>query len=108
MSLAIATNVDVLSEPMLCYLAFAERPDSYPTPKREPLEHAVDLTEITRVRLVRPHAGSVSSELEAVASAGVVQLGSGRECFVELGFDGESHGKITDFRSVRIPGAVGH
>ena len=98
LSLAIATNVNVLTEPMLCYLAFAQRPDSYPTPKRPPLEHAAGLSEITRVELVGPHVRNASPELKAVASAGIVQLRSGTECFVELGFDGESHSKITDFR----------
>ena len=43
----VASNVDVLTEPMLCYLAFARRSDAYPSSRRQPLEHAAGLRAMT-------------------------------------------------------------
>src|SRR5439155_22498135 len=91
-SFGVATNADVLTEPMLCYLAFGQRPDIYPAAKRQPLEHAAGLREITRVELVSPHAGGPSPELRAVTHADLVRLRSGTRYLVELGFDGELKG----------------
>ena len=101
LSIAVGTNARVLTEPMLFYLAFAQRPDSSPTANRQhrqPLEHAAALGEITRAEFVSPHAGSLSPELQAATEAGLVQLSAGAEYLLELGFDGELQGRRADFR----------
>jgi hypothetical protein len=97
-SFGVATNADVLTEPMLCYLAFGRRPDSFPAANRQPMEHSAGLREIARVELVSPHAGAPSPELRAVIRAGLARLRSGAMYLVELGFDGEVEGRQADFR----------
>ena len=80
----IGQNSDVLTEPMLVYLPFAQRPDSHPCDKRQPLEHSAGLREISSIELVTPHAHSLSNELAALAKAGLVRVLSGAEYFIEL------------------------
>ena len=98
LSIHVATNANVLTEPMLFYLPFARRPDGYPSAKRPPLEHRAGLREMTRLELASPHADRLSPEITAVTSAGLAQLRTGSEYLVELGFDGESRGQQADFR----------
>jgi hypothetical protein len=94
----IGSNVELLTEPMLCYLDFAQRPDRYPPGKRARMDHAVGFSEITRAEFVTPHAESASPTLRAAMAEGSVQLRSGAEYLVELGFDGEQHGQRADCR----------
>ncbi len=94
----IASNVDVLTEPMLCYLAFAQRSDAYPPARRQPLQHAAGLREITRAELVSPHADSLSPSLRGLVETGLILLRPGTRYLVELGFDGEFRGKRADCR----------
>jgi hypothetical protein len=98
MSIAVATNSDVLTEPMLFQISFAQRPDGYSAQKSQPLEHSVGLREITRVELVSPAANNPSPELQAVLDTNQVKLRIGTEYFVELGFDEEVQGQQVDFR----------
>ena len=94
----MATNTDVLVDPMLFYLAFARRADSYPSGQRQPLEHAADLREMTRVELISPHAQRASPELRAAVDANLLRLRAGAEYALEVGFDGELRGRRADFR----------
>jgi hypothetical protein len=98
MSIAVGTNSDVLTEPMLFQISFGQRPDRYSDQKSQPLEHGVGLREITRVELVSPAANNPSPELQAVLETNQVKLRIGTEYFVELGFDGEVQGQLVDFR----------
>jgi hypothetical protein len=98
LSIQVAKNVDVLAEPMLFLLAFAQPPDSYPATKRQLLDHRCGLRELTRVEVVRPDAGKLSPEFQAVINANLVRLRAGTKDLLELGFDGESRGKSVDFR----------
>ena len=97
-SIAVGTNSDVLTEPMLFQISFSQRPDRYSGQKSQPLEHGVGLREITRVELVSPAANNPSPELQAVLETNQVKLRIGIEYFVELGFDGEVQGQQVDFR----------
>jgi hypothetical protein len=97
-SFHVGTNASVLKEPMLFYLPFSRRPDSDSAPKRQVVEHAAGLRELTRVELISPHAESLSTAFEALLSTGVVRRRAGAGQFVELGFDGESKGRMADFR----------
>lgn len=94
----VATNSDVLTEPMLFHLEFAQRPDGYPAAQRQPLAHGVCLHEVTRLELVGPHVEKLSAELQAVADTSLVRLRFGAEELMDLGFDGEPQGSVEDFR----------
>ncbi len=98
LSIDMGTNADLLTEPLLFYLSFAKRPDSYPCSRRQPMDHTAGLREITRLELVSPHANHVSRELKAVVDARLLRLRSGTEYLVEFGFDGEHQGQKWDFR----------
>jgi Glyoxalase-like domain len=97
-SFSVATNAGVLTEPMLFYLAFAQRTDNSSNTNRQPVEHAAGLGEISRTELVTPHADSLSPELQAATNARLVQLSAGAEYLLELGFDGELQERTADFR----------
>jgi hypothetical protein len=96
--ISVATNSDVLTEPMLFQIPWGKRPDRYPAEKSPPLEHGVGFREITRVELVSPVANNPSPELQAVIDTNQLKLRLGSEYCIELGFDGEMQGKQTDFR----------
>jgi hypothetical protein len=96
MAIPVATNASVLTEPMLFYLSFAQRPDSYSAAKAEPLEHNRGLREVTRVRLILPQS-SMSEELRATANTKLIDIQTGPVYLMELGFDGESYGQHQDF-----------
>jgi hypothetical protein len=98
LSIAVGTNSDVLTEPMLFQTPFGKRPDRYPIEKAQPLEHNPRLREITRVELVTPVADRPSPEFQAVINTNQVRVRVGVEYCVELGFDGEVQGHEVDFR----------
>lgn len=98
LSISVATNADVLTEPMLFYIPFGKRQDSYPPDKAQPLQHTIPLREVTRVELVTPHANALSPELQSLVDAGLICVRSGTVYALELGFDGELHGKQVDFQ----------
>jgi hypothetical protein len=97
-SFHVGTNADVLNEPALFYLPFSRRPDSQSTPRRHVMEHAVGFRELTRVELISPHGDGLSPAFEALLSTGAIRRRSGARQLVELGFDGESKGRVADFR----------
>lgn len=98
MSIAVGSNSDVLTEPMLFQIPFGQRPDSYPTEKMQPLNHRMGVREITRVELVSPATNDPSPELQALIDTNQVKLRAGVAYCVELGFDGEMQGQQVDFR----------
>jgi hypothetical protein len=98
LSFGIAKNSEVMAEPFLCYLKSGQRPDRYATNRQQPLRHAAPIREITRVSLVSPHADKVSPELKEVIGAELIELRHGENHCVEIGFGGESHGELADFR----------
>ena len=97
MSIAVGTNSDVLTEPMLFQTPFGKRPDKYSAEKSQPLDHRVGLREITRVELIYPDANNPSPELQSVIDTNQIKVRVGETYFVELGFDGELQGNRVDF-----------
>ena len=97
-SISVGTNSEAIAEPMLFQTPFGKRPDRFPTQKQQPLNHPLNLREITRVELVSPAASRPSPELQAVANTGQVKLRFGEEYCIELGFDGEDKRQQADFR----------
>jgi hypothetical protein len=98
MSIAVGTNSDILTEPMLFQTTFGKRPDRYSAEKAQPLDHGIGLREITRVELISPVANNPSPELQAVIDTHQIKLRVGSEYYIELGFDREVHGQQLDFR----------
>jgi hypothetical protein len=99
-SLQVATNAEVVTEPMLFYLPFLHRPEARPGTEVRKVEHKAGLPEITRVELLTPCGSSLSPALEAVVGTGFVRMRTGKEHLVEVGFDGESLGRTADCRPV--------
>jgi hypothetical protein len=97
-SFQVATNCAVLTEPMLFYLPFVQRPDARPSSERQRVQHNAGLREITRVEMLSPSADNLSPALTSVLSAGLVQVRKGKEYLVEVGSDGESLGRAADCR----------
>ena len=102
-SIAVGTNSEILTEPMLFQIPFGQRPDQAPVEKAQPLKHPLGLCEITRIEVVLPSANpgfceQVSSELQAVVDTHRVKLRGGTDYGLELGFDGERQGQQIDFR----------
>ena len=98
LSISVGTNSDNLAEPMLFQTPFGKRPDRFPAEKTQPLNHHLNLREVTRVELISPAANRPSPELHAVVKTGQVKLRAGDEYCCELGFDGEQKGQQVDFR----------
>ena len=98
LSIAVGTNSNVLTEPMIFQIPFGKRPDQYPTEKAQPLQHRVGLREITRIELVSPTADNSSPEFQAVIDTNQLRVRVGVEYCVELGFDWEVQGHQVDFR----------
>jgi hypothetical protein len=96
--IAVGTNSEILTEPMLFQTPFGQRPDRYPAQKAQPLDHPVGFREITRVELVSPAANRPSQELQALVDTDRVELRLGEEYCVDLGFDGEVQRQHVDFR----------
>ncbi|AFY99746.1 VOC family protein [Calothrix sp. PCC 6303] len=98
LSIAVGTNSDILTEPMLFQTPFGKRPDQFHPEKAQPLEHPVGFREITRIEVISPVANTPSPELKAVVDTHQVQLRSGIKYCLELGFDGEVKGQQVDFQ----------
>ena len=98
LSIAVGTNSNILTEPMLFQTPFGKRPDHFSPEKAQPIEHTIGLQEITRVELISPQASSISSELQAVLSTKQIKLRTGKTYCLELGFDQEVKGQQRDCR----------
>jgi hypothetical protein len=98
LTIAIANNSEMLTEPMFFQTPFGKRPDQQPIEKRRPFVHPIGLQEMTRVELVSPMADYPSSEMRSVLEESEIKLRFGEEYWIELGFDGESQGEQIDFR----------
>jgi Glyoxalase-like domain len=97
-SIAIGTNSDRLTEPMLFQTPFGKRPDLYSPDRLQPLNHPLGVREITRVELISPATDPLSPELQAANDTGSIGCRSGGVYCVELGFDGEVQGNRLDLR----------
>jgi hypothetical protein len=98
MSIQVAANAGMLSEPMLFYLPFARRPDRYPADRRPAMEHATGLREIFSIGLTGPRLLDVSPELKASIEAGLLSWRRDADWGVELSFDGEKAKRQADLR----------
>jgi hypothetical protein len=91
-TIQVATNAAELAEPMLFYLPFARKPDAVPT------EHPAALRKITRLDFFSPLGAKQSAALKAVSKIDVFRVRPGPKFLLDLGFDGELHRQLVDFR----------
>jgi hypothetical protein len=99
LSIAIATNSDVLTEPLLFQIPFGKRPDQRPPAKVQPLDHPLGFREITRVEIITPATATPSPELQTFLNNNHIKIRNGLNYCIELGFDGERQGQQMDLRS---------
>ena len=91
----------IVTEPLLCFMTFGRRSDSYETSRRQPLVHAAGCQTITRVRVSRPRDGPNVIELSNVErDCPCLSFVPGDENLVEVGFDEEQKGHSADFRPI--------
>lgn len=89
----IGANSEQLAEPMLFYLPFATRPDTWAEQGRAPMRHRLGLHEITRLCWIRPNQVVLSAELNTVLDSGALSVRTGAAHALEIGFDHERVGK---------------
>ncbi len=99
LSIAVATNSEVLTEPMLFQIPFGKRPDQLSPEKAQPLDHPIGFREITRVEIITPVATPPSPELQIFLDNNHIKIRNGLNYCIELGFDGERQGQQMDLRS---------
>ena len=97
-SIQIATNAEVLAEPMLFYLSFATGPNARPDARRQRIEHSAGLGKISYTQIMGPISQTLSPALAAAVKAGLVHMTFATEYLLEISFDGESAGQTKDFR----------
>lgn len=82
-------------EPLWFFMESGRAPAEAPVERRQPLEHACGLREISGVRVV---CGSPGPVTRAIAKAGVIEVESGAADLMEVTFDGNLAGLRADFR----------
>jgi hypothetical protein len=89
-------NSSVIAEPLLFYLAFGQRPDT--AGSHYPMTHATGLREITALRIQGLQQAPMSPALNASVQSGMMTWSAGLQHHMEIGFDGETQGKVIDLR----------
>jgi hypothetical protein len=90
-AIEVATGT-ALTDPELFYIASAGRPDQV---RRQPIDHALPLREVSRVEIRVPEPPSAA--VRSAEAAGLLGLREG-DYLMELVFDGESAGRHADLR----------
>ncbi len=95
----VGENAAVLAEPLLFYLVFGRRPDRVDkADSHHLLNHAAGFREVTALRLSNMQYGPLSPALHAVVQTGIIAMLPDSQYVMEIGFDGETHGEVMDFR----------
>lgn len=85
------------SLPLLFFLAFGRRPDSFDDSRRQPMSHPSDVRTITRVSVTSPAlSGAPWTSVESQVPE--LKFKSGEPPLMEVEFDHQHRGAITDFR----------
>ena len=92
----VADNAAVIEEPMLFYLAFAQRPAAAQV--TQPLDHPIGFQEVTALKVVSPSRGPVSKAAAALERLDIATFVRGDAHGIEIEFDGGVQGDTRDFR----------
>ncbi|MYM41076.1 VOC family protein [Duganella qianjiadongensis] len=87
-----------LHEPMWFFLAQALAPAQAAPARRQPLQHALGLCNISAVTLTVATDADWSPAAQAASSGGAITLQRGTSHLLELSFDGAKHGRHIDLR----------
>lgn len=98
-SIAIATNSDNLSEPLIFISPATQKPPNYPLERRPSLVHKVGLKEITALQVTLPGVKKFSPEVITLINLGLLQFLLGNFYQLEIEFDNAKEGKSQDFGS---------
>lgn len=95
----IASNEDFPTEPMLFEMPFfGIAPKNYPLEKQQPLTHAREYHELTKVTLTLPApVNDFSPALKKVLNESIVRISEGETYLVSLEFDDGKQGGLRDF-----------
>lgn len=94
----VAENSVHLDEPLLFYIPFGGRPDTFPPERQQPLAHPAGIKAITSLRFNLPQTRPLSPALAALEQAGLVQFSLGQDSLAEVTFDQAQQGQAADFR----------
>lgn len=98
LAISVADNANLVVEPMLFYIPFGRRQDTYPSHKAEPLQDSVDLCEVTTVTLSTPFADTLSPGLEALSNRGLLHVQQSSRYHLTLTFNGMNQGYNYSFQ----------
>ncbi len=87
-----------LTEPMWFYLAQATAPAAAPAERRQPLEHALGVQELSAVSITVPGNAAWSEAAQAASTSGQLHLQRGDAHLLELTFDHGRQGRHYDCR----------
>ncbi len=96
-SIPVATNSELIHEPLIFCLPTAVRPEHYPADRQQPLTHSAGLRAITGVVLSMPMVQSPSAALRYLHDAGLVVLRGGARYTMQIEFDGGKQGEERSF-----------
>ncbi|MEH2395648.1 MAG: hypothetical protein V7K21_29700 [Nostoc sp.] len=86
-SIAIATNSDNLSEPLIFISPATQKPQNYPLERRPPLIHKVGFKEITALQVTLLGVQNFSPEVRMLIDLGLVQFSQGNFYQLQIEFD---------------------
>lgn len=98
LAISVAASTRNITEPMLFYLPFGQRQDTYSPDKSQPLEHPIGFQEVTQVIFSTPHARGLSTGLDALSNASLIQIQYSPSYQLTLGFDGMKEGQAHSFQ----------
>ncbi|MEH2067287.1 MAG: VOC family protein [Nostoc sp.] len=101
-SIAIASNSDNLSEPLIFISPTTKKPTDYALERRLPLVHQVGLKEITALQVILPGVQNFSAEVKTLIELGLVQFSQGNFYQLQIEFNNAKENNSRDF-SPEIP-----
>jgi hypothetical protein len=87
-----------LAEPEMFFTSFGKRPDARAGAAREPIVHALGLSELTSVTVTSSSRARLSTAARRLVETGLVGIDSGEADCLVLGFDHERSSRSLDFR----------
>lgn len=97
LAIPMGTNAEVVTEPLVFYLPWGQRPDRADLATRQPLNHTIPAHAVTRVALTQPQPQSLSPALQCVVDLGLITLQPGSHYAMTLEFDQAQAGQQHSF-----------
>jgi hypothetical protein len=91
-----------LTEPAMLFTRFARRPDARLGAAREPVSHALGVSDLSSLSITTNFGEPTSAAARALTQHGIAEFRTGDSQALELGFDALRHGRELDLRP-RLP-----